>query len=141
MLSPEDKEMQALSEVADYMARSVKSVPPETTIQEAGQVMAKFNIGSLLVVKEGEYAGIITETDLARKGMAKGINPEKTTVQALMSSPILSIESHKTVEEAHALMKAKGIRHLGVTEAGKIVGLVSLSDLIRYYTSYFQMSE
>jgi signal-transduction protein with cAMP-binding, CBS, and nucleotidyltransferase domain len=141
MLNPEEKEMQALAEVADYMARAIKTVSPETTIQEAGQVMAKFNIGSLLVVKGGEYAGIITETDLARKGMAKGINPEKTTVQALMSAPIISIESHKAVEEAHALMKAKGIRHLGVTEAGKIVGLVSLSDLIRYYASYFQMSE
>lgn len=141
MLNPEDKEMQALAEVADYMARSIKTVSPETTIQEAGRLMAKFNIGSLLVVKDGEYVGILTETDLARKGMAKGINPETTTVQTLMSAPIISIESHKAVEEAHAFMKAKGIRHLGVTEAGKIVGIVSLSDLIRYYASYFQMSE
>lgn len=141
MLNPEDIEMKALSEVADYMAQGIKSVSEDASIQEAGRLMAKFNIGSLLVVKKGEFVGILTDTDLARKGMTKGVNPEKTRVQSLMSSPIISIESTKTVEEAHALMKAKGIRHLPVTESGKIVGIVSLSDLIRYYATNFQMSE
>lgn len=144
MQDQEDIEMKALSAVADHMSRSIKSVRAEATLQEASRLMATFNIGSLLVTKDGQYMGILTDTDLARKGMAQGINPETASVQSLMSSPIISIESHKTVEEAHILMKGKGgegFRHLVVRESGKIVGIVSLSDLIRYYASNFQMSE
>ena len=144
MLDAEDVEMKALSAVADYMSRLIKSVPLAATLHEASQLMATLNIGSLLVTKEDQYVGILTDTDLARKGMAAGINPHTASVQSLMSSPIMSIESHKTVEEAHVLMKGKGgegFRHLAVTEAGKIVGIISLSDLIRYYATNFQMSE
>jgi len=144
MQDQEDLEMKALSAVADHMSRSIKSVSAEATLQEASRLMAALNIGSLLVTQNDQYVGILTDTDLARKGMARGINPETASVQSLMSSPIISIESHKTVEEAHVLMKGKGgegFRHLVVTEAGKIVGIVSLSDLICYYASNFQMSE
>ena len=141
MPNPEDLEMKSLSEVADYMASDIKTIAGEASLQEAGRLMARHNVGSLLVVKDDQYVGILTETDLARKGTLKGINPEITSVQSLMTSPILSIESHKTVEEAHALMKAKGIRHLAVTETGKIVGIVSLSDLVRYFATNFQMTE
>lgn len=144
MQDQEDLEMKALSAVADHMSRSIKSVSAEATLQEASRLMATLNIGSLLVTQNGQYVGILTDTDLARKGMAQGINPETASVQSLMSSPIISIESHKTVEEAHVLLKGKGgkgFRHLVVTEAGKIVGIVSLSDLVRYYASNFQMSE
>ena len=104
-------------------------------------MMAKYNVGSLLVLGGGQYVGILTDTDLARKGLAQGVNPEKDRVQSLMSSPIITIDSHRLVEEARALMKGKGIRHLAVTEEGKIVGLISLGDLIRYYAANFKMSE
>ena len=141
MPDPEETEMKALSEVADYMARDIKSVPADAKVQDAGRMMAKFNVGSLLVVNNGQYVGILTDTDLARKAMVKGLNPEIATVESLMSHPIISIESYKTVEEAQALMKAKGVRHLTVTEDGKIVGVLTLSDVVRYYATYFQMSE
>ena len=141
MLTPEENEMMALSEVARYMVRDVKSVTAESNLQEASRLMAQFGIGSLLVKKADQLVGILTETDMARRGMATDVNPQKTSVESLMSAPIITIEGYKTVEEAHGLMKTKGIRHLPVTEEGKIVGMLSLSDLVRYYASGFQTTE
>lgn len=134
-------EAKGLSEIGEIMTREVKTVEADATIQEAGRLMAEYSVGSLLVVKTGQYVGIMTDTDLARKGMARGVNPEKAQVQSLMSSPIISIESHKLVEEAQAFMRTKKIRHLVVTEEGKIVGIVSLGDLVRYYAAFFMTSE
>ena len=136
-----DLDEKMLCEVGDLMSREIRTVAADAPLREAGHVMGQFNVGSLLVVKGGQYVGVLTDTDLARKGMAPGVNPEKDPVQSLMSSPIISIDCHKLVEEARVLMKTKGMRHLAVTEAGKIVGIISLGDLIRYYAANFMMSE
>jgi CBS domain-containing protein len=134
-------ELKGLSEIGDYASREIRTIGPDATIHEAGRLMAKYNIGSLLVQENGAYVGILTDTDLARKGTARGVNPEAEKVKSLMSSPIITIESHRTVEEAQAFMKSKGVRHLGITEDGKIVGVVTLSDIVRYYTTFFVTSE
>ncbi len=136
-----DLEEQLLSEVGELMSRQIQAVAADASLREASRLMEKFNVGSLLVLGGGQYSGILTDTDLARKGLAKGVDPEKDRVKSLMSSPIITIDSQKLVEEARALMKSKGIRHLAVTEEGKIVGIISLGDLIRYYASNFKMSE
>ena len=141
MPDTDDLEEKLLSEVGDLMSRDIRTVGADTTLREASRLMGKYNVGSLLVVGGGQYIGILTDTDLARKGLAQGVNPEKDKVQSLMSSPIITIDIHRLVEEARALMKGKGIRHLAVTEEGKIVGLISLGDLIRYYAANFKMSE
>jgi signal-transduction protein with cAMP-binding, CBS, and nucleotidyltransferase domain len=143
MIMPDsgDLEEQLLSEVAELMSRQVHTVAANASLREASLLMEKFNVGSLLVRSGGEYIGILTDTDLARKGLAKGVDPEKDHVQSLMSSPIITIDCQRLVEEARALMKSKGIRHLAVTEDGKIVGIISLGDLIRYYAANFKMSE
>jgi signal-transduction protein with cAMP-binding, CBS, and nucleotidyltransferase domain len=136
-----DLEEQLLSEVSELMSRQIHAVPADASLREASRLMEKFNVGSLLVLRDGQYIGILTDTDLARKGLAKGVDPEKDKVQSLMSSPIITIDCQRLVEEARALMKSKGIRHLAVTEEGKIVGIISLGDLIRYYAANFKMSE
>jgi CBS domain-containing protein len=136
-----DLEEQLLSEVGELMSREIRTVASDASLREAGRLMDKFNVGSLLVVGGGQYIGILTDTDLARKGLAKGVDPEKDRVQSLMSSPIITIDCHRLVEDARALMKGKGIRHLPVTDEGKIVGIISLGDLIRYYAATFKMTE
>jgi len=141
MPDSDDLEEKLLSAVSDLMSREIRTVAADATLREASRLMAKYNVGSLLVLGGGQYLGILTDTDLARKGLAQGVNPEEDRVQSLMSSPIITIDSHRLVEEARALMKGKGIRHLAVTEEGKIVGLISLGDLIRYYAANFKMSE
>lgn len=141
MPDTDDLEEKLLSEVGDLMSREIRTIAPDTTLREASRLMGKYNVGSLLVRGGGEYLGILTDTDLARKGLAQGVNPEKDKVQSFMSSPIITIDIHRLVEEARAIMKGKGIRHLAVTEEGKIVGIISLGDLIRYYAATFKMTE
>ena len=141
MPDSDDLEEKLLSEVGDLMSREIRTVAADATLREASRLMGKYNVGSLLVLGGGQYVGILTDTDLARKGLAQGVNPEKDRVQSLMSSPIITIDIHRLVEESRALMKGKGIRHLAVTEEGKIVGIISLGDLIRYYAATFKMTE
>jgi signal-transduction protein with cAMP-binding, CBS, and nucleotidyltransferase domain len=85
-----------------------------------------------------EYVGIVSDKRLAREGVAKGLNMETTTVRAIMRSEMLLIESNQPVREAQAMMKANGVRHHDVTENGEIVGIVTISDLIRYFTDFFE---
>jgi signal-transduction protein with cAMP-binding, CBS, and nucleotidyltransferase domain len=85
-------------------------------------------------VDDGQrYIGIITDTDLSRKGVARGLDPSSTTVKSCMTRPIVSIEDSEDITAAVALMKAKGIRHLAITEDGTIIGILSVSDVLRYY--------
>nr|MBI3612978.1 CBS domain-containing protein [Nitrospirota bacterium] len=123
----------ARSSVADYAHREVETIEEEATIQEAGKRMARRNIGSLLVTNNGAYVGMLTDTDLARVAAARGLNPTTEPVQAIMSREIAAIEGHRSMEEAQTFMKSRGIRHLAVLAQGTIVGIVTLSDLLRYY--------
>lgn len=124
-----------IEEIGDYMSSSILSIEADTLAQEAAQTMESKNIGSLLV-KEGEkYVGIVTETDLTRKMLAKGLNKETTKVREIMTTPLLTIDCHEPLVEANQLMAKKKIRHLGVTENDKVVGLISVRDLVHYFSN------
>ena len=120
--------------VADFMSAEIHSLSQDAALTEAGSLMKKHKIGSLLVNREVTYVGILTEADICRKGVAQGVDPAKTPVKTCMSTPIISIEGHEPLLEAVQLMKAKGIRHLAVTENNSIVGILSVADLVRYYS-------
>ncbi len=119
--------------VTDYMSHDVRSVHKDATLQEAARLLSKWRVGSLLVDDGRRYVGIITDTDLSRKGTAKGLDPTQTSVKTCMSKPVVSIEDDEPLAAAIALMKAKAIRHLAVTEDGTIIGVLSVSDLLRTY--------
>ncbi|MBM4122549.1 MAG: CBS domain-containing protein [Nitrospira sp.] len=120
--------------VADYMSHDVRSVHKDATLQEAARLLSKWKVGSLLVDDDRRYIGIITDTDLSRKGTAKGLDPSTSTVKTCMSKPVISIEDDEPLASAIALMKQKSIRHLAVTEDGTIIGVLSVSDLLRAYS-------
>lgn len=125
------------STVREYMNENVLTIPADATLQEVGQSLLNNQVSTLLVTEGDEYVGIISDKRLARDGLAKGLPPETTKVRTIMRSTLLTIESDQPVREAQALMKANGVRHLVVTESGKIIGIVSISDLIRFYTDFF----
>ena len=129
------------SKVSDYMHREIKTISADASLREAGQAMADNHVGALLVVRGQEYVGIISDKRLTQEGMAKGLNPESTQVQSIMRSEPIGIEGDRSVKEAQLMMKTRGVRHLVVTEKGNIVGMVSISDLIRFYSDFFDESQ
>ena len=121
--------------VADYMSPEVRSIAATATIKDAGKLLQKLKVGSLLVDDDRRYIGIITDTDLSRKAVARGLDPNTTTTKSCMSKPVLTIEDDEPLEAAVKLMKEHGVRHLAVTEDGTIIGVLSVSDLLRYYSN------
>ena len=130
-----------MDEIGDYMISPILSIDLESSVQEAAQFMMAHNIGSVLVKEFEEYVGIVTETDLTRKVLGKGLNAESTPVSEIMTSPILSLDCFLPVEEANRFMHKNKIRHLAVTEEEKIVGILSVKDLVSYFSRDFRMQE
>ena len=122
-------------QVADYMSSEVRSIAATATLKDAGRLLQKLKVGSLLVDDDRRYIGIITDTDLSRKAVARGLDPNSTPVKVCMSRPVLTIEDDEAMESAVKLMKDHGVRHLAVTEDGTIIGILSVSDLLRYYSN------
>ncbi|GJL56486.1 MAG: hypothetical protein NPIRA02_36180 [Nitrospirales bacterium] len=120
--------------VAEYMSKSIRAIPMEATLKEAGQSFTDLKIGSLLVQGGDEFIGYITETELTREVVARGVDATTTTVKTCMREPVITIESSDTIVEAVRLMKEKATRHLAVTENDRIIGVVSVSDILRYYS-------
>lgn len=124
-----------MTTITAVMTKKLQSIPGERSVAEATRRMRDDRIGSLLVEQTGEYVGIVTETDVVRKGVAEGRDLEKLTVEKIMSSPMAGIESIRGVQDAHDMMADLGIRHLVVREAGKVIGVLSVRDLLVYFKS------
>ena len=92
-------------------------------------------VGSLLVERDGKIVAIVTETDIVRKASARGADLGKEKIDIIMSAPVASIEIQRNPQDAHDMMGDLGVRHLAVTDAGKIVGLLSVRDLLLYFKS------
>lgn len=119
-----------LPTIEKLMSTKIYSIGSEKNVRSAAEEMARNQIGSLLVTQEGNYTGIITEVDIIRKVVAKGIDPAATTVRTVMTSPLITIEADRSVLDANDLMEQKKIRHIGVTRNGKIIGMVSIRDFL-----------
>ncbi len=129
-----------MSDLSEIMRKKLKSIAADQFAIEAARLMRDERIGSLLVKKDDDYVGILTDTDFVRKAAAEGKNVATLTVEDLMSHPIVSIESTKTVRDAIDRMGDFGIRHLMVSEAGKIIGMISVRDILMYFKSYTKPS-
>ena len=124
--------------INEYMARNVKTISVDATLKELSQSFIDQGVSALIVTEGAEYVGIVSDKRLAREGVAKGLNIETATVRSIMRAEMLMIESNRPVREAQSMMKTNGVRHLVVTEEGKIVGIVTISDLIRYFSDFFE---
>jgi CBS domain-containing protein len=122
-----------MSSLAQVMRKELKKIVSTASVREAAKRMRDDHLGSLLVDNGGKLVGIITETDLVRRGIAEGTDLNKATVQSIMTAPIATIEVTRTLQDAHDMMGDLGVRHLGVTDRGELVGLVSVRDLLVYF--------
>jgi CBS domain-containing protein len=120
--------------VADYMSKTIRAVSMDATLKEVGKLLNEWKIGSVLVQSGDEYVGSITETELSREVVGGNLDPSTTTVRTCMREPLITIDSSDPIVEAVRLMKNKATRHIAVLENDRIVGVVSVSDVIRYYS-------
>ena len=126
-----DNVFRPLSVLRVLMQTTMETIASERTVLEAAQTMAEKRIGSLLVLESGDMVGIVTETDVVRKVIAAGLSARSTSVGAVMNAPLIQIDIDDTARDASRLMAEKRIRHVAVTEDNKVVGLLSVRDLIR----------
>jgi CBS domain-containing protein len=109
----------------------VFAVTPEDTVYDALMLMADRNIGAVLVMEGGELRGILTERDYARKGIVQGRASKDTLVAEIMTPRIICVAPGVTADECMVLMTDQRVRHLPVMEAGRVVGVVSIGDVVR----------
>jgi len=122
--------MKTVRDILEVKGRQVWSIEPGVTVFEALQLMAEKEIGALTVTDGERLAGIISERDYARKVILLGRASPTTAVKEIMSEPVC-VHLEQSVEECMALVTDKRVRHLPVIEAGKIVGLISIGDLVK----------
>lgn len=113
------------------MATSAAKIGSDESLFTAAVQMSERRIGSLLTTEAGELVGVVTESDLVRKGLASNQDAGKTHVRAVMSSPLLCIDVNCTIRDASQVMVEQGVRHLAVKENGKIVGVLSVRDIVK----------
>jgi CBS domain-containing protein len=110
---------------------AIYSVSPDDTVYDALAVMAEHNIGAVLVIEHGELVGILSERDYARKGILKGHASKDTPVGALMTAPVVSVPASWSVPHCMSIMTERRIRHLPVVDEGRLLGVISIGDVVR----------
>ena len=121
--------------LSEIMQTRLHSIPEEASIVEAAEKMRQEKIGGLLVERKGTYIGLLTDTDIVRKGVGAKINLEETKVENLMTTNLPTMQVSRTSHEAFEMMGDLGLRHLIICDGKQVVGLVSMRDLLLYFKS------
>jgi len=116
--------------VRDIMSKEVKVVRPDSSVKEVVATMNKFDIGSIVVVQGNRPVGIITERDILRRIVQPCLAPETLTARQVMTSPVLTISETASIDEAAKLMAKKKVKKLPVMDKQKLVGIVTLTDIV-----------
>lgn len=127
-----------MSTVAKIMSKQPKSVGVSVSIVSAAKKMRAARVGSLFVKKGKKLIGIVTDTDIVRRAVSTNKPLGKMTVEKIMTTPICTIEGSQSVDDAQDMMGDLGVRHLAVTKAGEVVGVVSVRDVMMFYKRYAQ---
>ncbi len=123
--------MATVRQILDAKGHDVATIGPDATVYNAIKKLADENIGSLVVMDDGKIVGIVTERDYARNVILKGKASPTTLVKDIMSTRVVCVGPEQSVEECMAVMTDKAIRHLPVLESKRLVGMVSIGDLVK----------
>jgi len=123
--------MKLVQHLLDSKGHDVIAVAADTSVLDAIKIMADKTVGSLLVMDGDELKGIVTERDYARKVIIKGRSSQSTAVGEIMSADVCTTTSRETVNQCMTVMSERKIRHLPVVEDGKVMGMISIGDLVQ----------
>jgi CBS domain-containing protein len=124
--------MATVKQILEVKGSQVWAVTADISVYEALRLMGEQEIGALAVMEDDALIGLLSERDYARKVVLKGKTSRETLVGAIMTSPVHTVRPDQSVEECMALMTAKRVRHLPVLEHGKLVGMISQGDLVKF---------
>ena len=124
--------MATVRQLLEQKERSVFSIGPDEPVLAAIQLMADKGIGAVLVMRAGELAGILSERDYARKVILMGRSSAETPVWEIMSAPVTTVTPNDGVNTCMMLMTERKIRHLPVVDGGRVVGVLSIGDLVKH---------
>jgi CBS domain-containing protein len=123
--------MKTLKQLLEAKGRNVYSISLDARMFDALKLMADKNVGALVVMEGNRLAGIISERDYARKVILHGKSSHDIQVREIMTAKVITVQPGQTVEECMALMTGKRIRHLPVTEGDRLIGVLSIGDLVK----------
>ncbi len=123
--------MRTVQQLLDEKGHDIQSIHPDDSVFDAVQRLADANIGSLIVVEDDRPVGIFTERDYARSVILKGKSSPTTPVRDIMTTRVIFVKPEQTVEDCMAIMTDKHIRHLPVLDGEKLVGMISIGDLVK----------
>jgi CBS domain-containing protein len=126
--------------VLKFKGQNVWHVSPQACVYDAIEMMAEKHVGALLVVEEGKLVGVVSERDYARKVILQGKSSKHTPVSEIMTSPAICVAPEQTVEDSMRIMTDNHIRHLPVVDNGKILGVLSIGDLVKWMISAQQQT-
>src|SRR5258705_9272799 len=123
--------MKTVAQLLRSKPHGVLSITPDTAVFQALQLMAEKNIGALLVLQGDDLVGIFSERDYARKVILVGKSSKETAVREIMSSRVLYVRPQQTIQDCMALMTDKHVRHLPVLEDERVIGVISIGDVVK----------
>ncbi len=123
--------MTTVRQLLEHKGHDLVAIDADATVFEAIALMAEKNIGALLVMEDGALAGLITERDYARKVVLRGKASPTTPVRDVMNTHLVTVEPTDTVEECMTLMTDRRVRHLPVIEGARLIGIISIGDLVQ----------
>jgi CBS domain-containing protein len=123
--------MKTVRHILHEKGTAVFAVPPDASVRDAVRTMGDNDIGVLVITRGENVVGIISERDIARKIILNDTSPVTTPVSDIMTTEIITVTPDKSIDECMALMSSKHIRHLPVTDGKKLVGLISIGDVVK----------
>ena len=123
--------MKSVNDILKVKGHDVWSIGPDASVYDAIHMMADKEVGALMVLDGARLVGVISETDYTRKLILKGRSSQKTSVKEVMTKRVLYVQPEQDVEECMVLMTEKRTRHLPVMDAGKLIGIISIGDVVK----------
>ena len=128
-----------MDQVSEYIVKVVRDIDAGASVRDAAKKLDSLGIGSLLVKKDGDYVGMVSETEITRQSVAKNLDPNNTKISGILNPDIDYNDQEETMSRAIAIMREKRLRYLIVRDGKTVAGILSVKDLLAYYEKWFQL--
>ena len=126
--------------VSAYMVKTIRDIDAESSVRDAAEKLDSFGVGSLLVKKDSDYVGVVSEQEITCQLVAKNLGSNNTSVSGIMNPDIDYIDQEETMSKAIAIMREKRLRYLVVRDGKTAAGILSVKDLLAFYEKWFELT-